>query len=97
MTYVTEAFWSHVYHFCMEKLTKVKTFPSLNYLVRRLEGGHQEIINKTEELKKMLTNLRYEGRASYGKNLKEIRHVAIFFENELSHHFHLKKKSFFHF
>lgn len=81
----------------MERNGGSKTFPSLGYLVHKLENGHQETVNKCDELKNVLTKLRYEGRASFGKNLKEIRHAMAFFDNELFHHFQLEENIIFPF
>lgn len=62
-----------------------------------LEDDHETTLKKTDELQEILTNLRYEGRASFGRNLKETGKVLDFFKLELVEHVNLEEKVLFPF
>ena len=68
--------------------------PKLNDL---LEGGHMESLERAERLQEVLRNLRYEGKASLGRNLREAQEVQGFFNEELNHHVRFEEEVVFPF
>ena len=62
-----------------------------------LEESHANIINKTNRLNDILTNLRYEGKSSLGRNLKEAREILNCFNQELLPHIKLEDETLFPF
>ncbi len=62
-----------------------------------IEGDHSLTLQKTDELQSLLTQLRYEGRASLGKNFKEARALLDFFKSELLRHIALEERVVFPF
>ena len=62
-----------------------------------LEQSHGEILEQTARLDRLLTNLRYEGKPSFGKNLREAGQVSAFFEKRLMPHMRLEEKILFPF
>ena len=76
----------------------VKTIPlSISKITRHLENGHSDTLKQATHIQELLTKLRYEGRASFGRNVKEIRHAFIFFNLELSHHIQIEEDVIFPF
>lgn len=57
-----------------------------NRILELIEEGHTETLQKTDRLEEVLTNLRYEGKSSLGKNLREARELFDFFNEELIEH-----------
>jgi hemerythrin-like domain-containing protein len=55
-------------------------------LLELLEEGDEETLQKTNRLQEVLTHLRYEGKASLGKNLKETNELLLFFDRDLVEH-----------
>ena len=51
-----------------------------------LDQKHRIALTKTQELYEALNNLHYEGKVSFGRNIKEIEKAVRFFRNELSPH-----------
>jgi len=66
-------------------------------LVEIIEGDTEDTLQKIEELREILVNLRYEGRHRLGKNLKEADEVLAFFKGELADHVDLEEKVIFPF
>ena len=56
-----------------------------------------ESLQGAERLQQILRNLRYEGKASLGRNLKEMRKVQSFFNEELDHHVRFEEETVFPF
>lgn len=57
-----------------------------NRILELIEEGHTETLQKTDRLEEVLTNLRYEGKPSFGKNVREARELLDFFNEELIEH-----------
>ena len=51
-----------------------------------LEGDAEETLKRLESFQKNVTHLRYEGKASFGKNLKRVCEMLEFFNDELIQH-----------
>lgn len=66
-------------------------------LVELLEENHSHIFHETDRFRDILTSLRYEGRPSLGRNLKNIREVLKFFNQELVPHVRLEEEVLFPF
>ena len=62
-----------------------------------LEAGHAESLEKTWKLEKILRNLRYEGKASLGKNVREAGEAQRFFNDELTQHVQFEEEVVFPF
>lgn len=62
-----------------------------------LEDEHEQTLEKTDLLQEILTNFRYEGRLSFGKNLKAARGVLRFFKKEVVEHIDLEERVLFPF
>ena len=62
-----------------------------------LQKGHNDTLRKTVELEDALLNLRFEGKASRGKNLRMAREVFRFLETELLHHMRMEDEVVFPF
>ena len=56
-----------------------------------------ESLQGAERLQQILRNLRYEGKASLGRNLKEMREAQNFFKEELDHHVRFQEETVFPF
>ncbi|MBI4394882.1 MAG: hemerythrin domain-containing protein [Candidatus Omnitrophica bacterium] len=69
----------------------------LNTIAEFLEEDHEEILQRTNRLNDILTNLRYEGKPSLGKNLKEVRETIQFFNQEVIQHVKLEDETIFPF
>ena len=80
----------------MNRKTPSKEIPSKG-LGKILEEGHDETLKETDRLHAVLTRLRYEGKPSLGKNLKEAREVQSFFEDEVVHHVRFEEEAVFPF
>lgn len=66
-------------------------------IVELLEKGHRYTLDKTYQMDEILTNLRYEGKASFGKNLKQADALMHFFNKELTEHVKLEEEVVFPF
>ena len=66
-------------------------------LVASFNDIHNIAIQKTEHLSDVVTNLRYEGKFSLGKNLKEIQKVIDFFSRHMKKHIQLEEEIIFPF
>ena len=64
-------------------------------LLELLEEGDEETLQKTNRLQEVLTHLRYEGKASLGKNLKETDRLLEFFDKDLVEHVRLEEEIIF--
>jgi hemerythrin-like domain-containing protein len=64
-------------------------------LSRLLEEEEAETLEKTGRLEQVLTHLRYEGRASLGKNFKETERLLQFFDHDLVRHIRLEEEVVF--
>ncbi len=51
-----------------------------------LQNGTDKTLKKVQGLEKILNHLRFEGKASLGKSLKEAREIQIFFAKDLARH-----------
>jgi len=58
---------------------------------------HQKVLVKVEQLDRALTNFQFEGKSSQGRNLKRIRSVLKFFQEELIDHIELEEQIVFPF
>ena len=56
-----------------------------------------ESVKRVEKLQEVLGNLRYEGKASLGKNLKQAREMQDFFNEEINHHMWFEEQVVFPF
>ena len=56
---------------------------------------HQKVLVKVEQLDRALTNFQFEGKSSQGRNLKRIRSVLKFFQEELIDHIELEEQIVF--
>ncbi len=70
---------------------------SLKKITEFLEDHHDETLQKTRHLQDILIHLQYEGKPSFGKNLKQAREVLRFFEHEVSDHMGEEEKILFPF
>src|SRR3989338_4066747 len=50
------------------------------------EVSHVEILKKSQQLEDVLTRLRYEGRMSFGRNVKELGALLHFLNEDLKNH-----------
>lgn len=66
-------------------------------LVRTLEKEHRRAFEQTEMLADTLTRLKYEGKPSFGRNLKEARTIAEYFETNLLRHMRFEEETVFPF
>ena len=55
-------------------------------VVQPLQLRHQEVISKADELHEALSNLTYEGKPSFGKNIMKIEESIEFFREKLFPH-----------
>lgn len=62
-----------------------------------LEADDAKTLEKTAQFQEVLTALRYEGKASLGKNLASAREVLGFFKQELTEHVALEEEVLFPF
>ncbi len=65
--------------------------------LEKMKDIHEELFEKTDRLNRALSNLRYEGKANVGKNLKETWEILSFFEKELQAHVDAEEKFLFPF
>ena len=49
-----------------------------NQAAEIFEASHKSTLEEAERLRHVLTNLRYEGRPSFGRNIKETQGVLKF-------------------
>lgn len=66
-------------------------------LVQCLEQSHQETLLKTNGFQEILLKLRYEGKPSVGKNLRDADQVLKFFHGEHSRHMNCEENVIFPF
>ncbi|MBI2167047.1 MAG: hemerythrin domain-containing protein [Candidatus Omnitrophica bacterium] len=66
-------------------------------VVRLLERGHADTLQKISQLEKALLNLRFEGKPSLGKNLRQAEEVLDFLRNQLMKHIRIEEKVIFPF
>jgi hemerythrin-like domain-containing protein len=66
-------------------------------IVAFLEEEHAHALDKTNRLHDVLTNLRYEGKPSFGKNVQAVDKLISFFDQKLVDHVHLEEKIIFPF
>lgn len=66
-------------------------------IVPLLETSHSKATRQTNRLYDLAINLRYEGKLSLGKNLKEIGRIVEFFQRELKGHVRLEEDVIFPF
>lgn len=57
-----------------------------NFILKLFEKDHDDTLQKTYRLEEILVHLRYEGKVSLGKNLKQAREVLAFFSREVQRH-----------
>lgn len=62
-----------------------------------MQGCDAKALECAEQLCKVVTNLRYEGRAMLGRNLSQAREIGAFFNSELRDHIELEEKILFPF
>lgn len=66
-------------------------------IVSTLESEHGRALEKTDALSNTLTRLKYEGKPTFGKNIKEAREISDFFEKRLLKHMEFEEKTIFPF
>ncbi len=66
-----------------------------NNTLRLLAQDHCEIESEIDRLENALFNLRYEGKRSLGRNLKQIQAVLLSFKTGLDSHFRLEEEALF--
>ncbi|MBI4549516.1 MAG: hemerythrin domain-containing protein [Candidatus Omnitrophica bacterium] len=71
--------------------------PKFSDCLNELEAEHEESFRETEKLSDVLTNIRYEGKLSLGKNLKEANRLRLFFNRVMRHHARLEETVIFPF
>lgn len=54
--------------------------------VLRLEKEHTQILHRVEALSSAVTELQYEGKVNFGRNLKEVAKILNFFKRNLFGH-----------
>lgn len=64
-------------------------------VVRLLERGHVDTLQKIAQLEEALLNLRFEGKPSLGKNLRQAEGVLDFLRNQLMRHIRIEEKVLF--
>ncbi|MBI1978361.1 MAG: hemerythrin domain-containing protein [Candidatus Omnitrophica bacterium] len=62
-----------------------------------LEDVHTDVSHEVERLEEAVHNLQFEGKASLGRNLKQIRATLHFFSSSLAKHIELEEKVLFPF
>ena len=67
------------------------------YIVSRLQKNCAETVEMLENIKSALVKLRYEGKPSFGKNIKKTKGMLKFFNQELIRHSELEEKILFPF
>ncbi len=65
--------------------------------LEKMKDIHEELFEKVDRLNHALINLRYEGKANAGKNLKEAWEILCFFEKEVCVHVEAEEKFLFPF
>lgn len=68
-----------------------------NGFIGTLEGAHTEVSDEIKRLEEAVHNLQFEGKASLGRNLKQIRAALTFFSSSLVKHIELEEKVLFPF
>jgi hemerythrin-like domain-containing protein len=102
VTYVTDAPGGAGYAFLETRkgamrTKKISSQKKFNGCLAALEEEHRESFRETEKLSDVLTNMRYEGKLSFGKNLKEANRLRIFFNRVMNHHAEMEEKILFPF
>ncbi|MBI4971035.1 MAG: hemerythrin domain-containing protein [Candidatus Omnitrophica bacterium] len=64
-------------------------------VVQLLEKSHDETFQRTDQFRDLLINLRYEGKLSLGKNLKQAEDVLKFFSQEHAGHMQFEEEILF--
>jgi hemerythrin-like domain-containing protein len=64
-------------------------------IVELLEFNHEEALKKTQSIVGDLQSMRYEGKASFQKNLKRMKAVLSFFSEEMMDHVALEEETIF--
>ena len=62
-----------------------------------LRESHDDALENADRLHDLVTNLRYEGKFSVGKRLREVRKIIEFFNRELLKHVELEEEVIFPF
>lgn len=83
--------------FSMAKREMTRKFLAGKAVKRFFKEDHADIDRKTHLLQDLLTNLCYEGKAAFGKNLKELNHVLEFFDGDVIRHVEFEEKVLFPF
>lgn len=76
---------------------KISPRKKINGCLSVLEEEHRESFRETEKLSEVLTNMRYEGKLSFGKNLKEANRLRLFFNRVMTHHAVMEERILFPF
>ena len=66
-------------------------------IVPFLENQHRDVLSQIDQLTSALQGLHYEGKASLGKNIKEVEKALVFFHKELLPHIVLDEEIIFPF
>lgn len=76
----------------------MKTFKAtVLSIASTLEHEHGQALEKADALSETLTRFKYEGKASFGRNLKEARDTAEYFEKRLLKHIKFEEDTIFPF
>ncbi len=63
-----------------------KEITELKKRIASLEENHDEILKKADQLYDALTNLRYEGKVAFGRNINKVEKMLGFFNDRLVPH-----------
>lgn len=77
-------------------MVKKRTLSKKNS-IDHLGREHAEIFHQVNRFEKSLTYFHYEGKASVGKNLRQIKVLSAFFRRELFRHFIMEERALFPF
>ena len=75
----------------MVRVVNTKSNNTLYFLAQ----DHSKIEDDIDRLENALFNLRYEGKRSLGRNLKQVHAVALSFKTGLNGHFRLEEEALF--
>ena len=83
--------------FAMNKRKTAKNSSSINQFLKRVEQTHQQTTVTSDKLLKNLTSLRRDGRASFVKNVRDIKQTIHFLQTDLLKHFEMEDAALFPF
>ncbi len=63
---------------------------NLENSIARIEQDHKECLRKTDQLYDAMTNLRFEGKAAFGRNINDVKKILDFFDGNFVPHMKLE-------